>query len=122
MIPGNPELESFERLPAPSVRIWRGRLRPRWESLGFDSDTFDLFVRMKGAGTRLSLLYALWRPMDRLQLARQLGLDWKGVDYHVALLNKHGLVHEDATFGRVKMYRLTPLGKSLLLLLAEFEG
>ena len=122
MISGNPELESCERLATPSVRIWRGRLRSRWESLGFDSDMFDLFMRMKGARTRLNLLCALSRPMDRLQLARELGLDWNGVDYHIVLLNKHGLVHEDTLSGRVRIYRLTPLGESLLRLLAEFEG
>jgi DNA-binding transcriptional ArsR family regulator len=119
MIAGGPELESVERPQTPSVRIWRGRLRSRWQSLGFDSDVFDLFIRMKGARTRLNLLNALSRPMDRLQLARQLGLDWSGVDRHVALLDKHGLVHDDAAYGRVRMYRLTPLGKSLLQLLAE---
>jgi DNA-binding transcriptional ArsR family regulator len=122
MISGNPELQSCERVASPSVQIWRGRLRSRWESLGFDSDMFDLFMRMKGARTRLNLLYALSRPMDRLQLARELGRDWNGIDYHVVLLNKHGLVHEDTTSGRVRMYRVTHLGMSLLRLLEEFEG
>ena len=97
-------------------------MRSRWESFGFDSEMFDLFVRMKGARTRLNLLYALSRPKDRLQLAQELGLDWNAVDYHVVLLNKCGLVHEDTASGRVRMYRLTSLGESLLRLLAEFEG
>ena len=122
MISGSPEIQSCERVASPSLWIWRGRLRSRWESLGFDSEMFDLFMRMKGARTRLNLLCALSRPMDRLQLARELGLDWNGVDRHVVLLNKHGLVHEDTASGRVRMYRLTPLGESLLRLLAEFEG
>jgi len=107
---------------SPPVWIWRGRMRSRWARSGFDSEMFHLFVRMKGARTRLNLLDAMSEPKDRLQLAQELDLDWNAVDYHVDLLNKHGLVHEDSVFGRVRMYRLTPLGESLLRLLGEFDG
>ncbi len=103
------------------VWIWRGRMRSRWESLGFDSSTFDLFMKMKGAKTRLSLLDSLSMPKDRLQLAQELGLDWKAVDYHIVLLNRYGLVHEDHAFGNVRMYRLTKQGEVLLQLLKEFN-
>jgi DNA-binding transcriptional ArsR family regulator len=103
------------------VWMWRGRTRAKWESLGFDSQTFDLFVKMKGAGTRLSLLGALSLPKDRLQLAQELNLDWKAVDYHIVLLERYGLVHEDRAYGKVKMYRLTALGETLLQLLTEFN-
>jgi len=102
--------------------IWRGRVRSRWESMGFDSQMFQLFMRMRRARTRSNLLHALSSPKDRLQLAHELGLDWSAVDYHVVLLNKHGLVKEDFAFGRVRMYRLTNLGESLLRLLGEFDG
>ena len=118
---GKLEAAACERF-APPAWIWRGRMKSRWESMGFDSGMFDLFVRMKGARTRLNLLYALSNPKDRLQLAQELGLDWSAVDYHVVLLNKHGLVKENFAFGRVRMYRLTNLGESLLRLLGEFDG
>lgn len=99
------------------VWIWRGRVRSQWESSGFDSGMFDLFMKMKGANTRLSLLRALSEPRDRLQLAQELGLDWKIVDYHIGLLDRCGLVREDHAFGRVKMYKLTDFGGSLLRLI-----
>ena len=104
------------------VWIWRGRVRSQWESLGFDNGTFDLFMRMKGAKTRLSLLDALSTPRDRLQLAQELGLDWKIIDYHVELLNRCGLVREEQSFGRVRMYRRTDFGGSLLRLIQESNG
>jgi DNA-binding transcriptional ArsR family regulator len=78
-------------------------------------------MKMKGAKTRLNLLDALSRPKDRLQLAQELGLDWKAVDYHIVLLNRYGLVHEDQAFGNVKMYTLTKQGEVLLQLLKEFN-
>ena len=102
--------------------VWRGKVKSRWESVGFDSGTFELFMRMKGAKTRSSLLDALSLPKDRLQLAHELGLDWKAVDYHIVRLNKYGLVQEDHAFGRVKLYRLTTLGEILLRLLKEFDS
>jgi DNA-binding transcriptional ArsR family regulator len=102
--------------------IWRGKVRSRWESVGFDSGIFELFMRMKGAKTRLSLLDALCVPKDRMQLAQQLGLDWKAIDYHIVRLSRHGLVHEDHAFGKVKLYRLTALGETLLRLVGEFNG
>ena len=96
-------------------------MKSRWEGLGFDSGIFDLFIKMKGAKTRLNLLDSLSMPKDRLQLARELGLDWKAVDYHIVLLNRYGLVHEDHAFGNVRMYRLTKQGEVLLQLLKEFN-
>lgn len=103
------------------VWIWRGRVRSRWESLGFDSGLFDLFMKMKGAKTRVSLLDSLSKPKDRFQLAQELGLDWKAVDYHIVLLNRYGLVHEDHAFGNVKIYQLTKQGEMLLQLLKDFN-
>lgn len=87
--------------------IWRGKVRSRWESSGFDSGIFELFMKMKGAKTRSSLLGALSFPKDRMQLAQELGLDWKAIDYHMIRLYKYGLVREDRAFGKVKLYRLT---------------
>jgi len=121
LLGNSPALSASSWVLVGGVWIWRGRVRSRWESLGFDSGIFDLFIKMKGAKTRLNLLDALSMPKDRLQLAQELGLDWKAIDYHIVLLNRYGLVHEDRAFGKVKMYRLTTLGETLLQLLKEFN-
>jgi len=102
--------------------IWRGRMKSRWMELGFDNDVFTLFVRMKGGKTRLKLLDALSLPKDRLQLAQELGLDWKGVDRHIEILNKYGFVREEVAYGKVRMYALTSSGKLLLQLLDELSS
>lgn len=97
-------------------------MRAKWTNLGFDSDVFTLFVRMKGAKTRIRLLDALNVPKDRLQLAQELGLDWKSVDRHVAVMKKYGFVTDQVAYGRVKLYKLTPMGVSLLKLMKELSS
>jgi hypothetical protein len=101
--------------------IWRGRMKSRWRDLGFDSDVFGLFVKMKGGKTRMRLLDALSFPKDRLQLAQELGLDWKGVDRHLMLMKKYGFVDDRVAYGKVRMYQLTPTGQSLLRFLQELS-
>jgi hypothetical protein len=101
--------------------IWRGRMRSKWTDLGFDSDVFGLFVKMKGGKTRIRLLDALSLPKDRLQLAQELGLDWKGVDRHLVIMKKYGFVDDRVAYGKVRMYQLTPMGASLLRLLQELS-
>ena len=121
LLGNSPALSTASWALVGGVWIWRGRMKSRWESLGFDSGIFDLFIKMKGAKTRMNLLVSLSRPKDRLQLAQELGLDWKAVDYHIVLLNRFGLVHEDHAFGNVRMYTLTKQGEVLLQLLKEFN-
>jgi len=121
LLGNSPALSTASWALVGGVWIWRGRMKSRWESLGFDSGIFDLFIKMKGAKTRMNLLASLPRPKDRLQLAQELGLDWKAVDYHIVLLNRYGLVHEDQAFGNVRMYTLTRQGEILLQLLKEFN-
>ena len=101
--------------------IWRGKMKSRWESLGFDSEVFELFVRMRGGKTRVKLLNSLLIPKDRFQLANELGLDWKAVDRHMSMLDKCGFVREQAAFGRVRIYELTTMGKMLLKLLQNLN-
>jgi DNA-binding MarR family transcriptional regulator len=101
--------------------IWRGRVRSRWRELGFESDIFELFMKMKGGATRIKLLNVLQVPKDRLQIAEQLGLDWKTVDRHMQILNKYGFVHEQASYGTIRLYEMTPLGKMLLKLYDELN-
>lgn len=99
--------------------VWRGRVKSRWTKLGFDSQVFDLFVRMRGGKTRLKIMAALSAPKDRLQLAQELGLDWKAIDYQVRRLNKQEFVREQSAYGKVKVYELTETGKQLLLLFED---
>jgi hypothetical protein len=114
--------QSWIRSEQEDAWIWRGKVKARWESVGFDSGIFELFIRMKGAKTRLNLLVALSTPKDRMRLAHELGLDWKAIDYQVVRLNRYGLVREDHAFGKVKLYQLTTLGEALLRLLRESNG
>ncbi len=97
-------------------------MKSRWEASGFESDIFQLFVRMKGGATRIKLLNSLSNPKDRFQLAQELGLDWKAVDYQVELLRKHGFVKQWKAYGKVRMYEVTPMGKKLLELLKDLES
>jgi predicted ArsR family transcriptional regulator len=76
---------------------------------------------MKGGKTRIRLLDALSLPKDRLQLAQELGLDWKGVDRHLVVMKKYGFVDDRVAYGKVRMYQLTPMGASLLRLLQELS-
>jgi hypothetical protein len=101
--------------------VWRGRVRSRYTQMGFGSDVFDLFMRMKGGATRIKVLNTLSTPKDRLQLAEELGVDWKTVDRHVQILSRYGFVREQAAYGTVRLYDVTPLGKMLLNLFDELE-
>jgi hypothetical protein len=101
--------------------IWRGRMKSIWQASGFESDIFQLFVKMKGGNTRVRLLNSLSVPKDRFQLAQELDLDWKAVDYQVELLRKHGFIRQWKAYGKVRMYEITPMGKKLLELLGDLE-
>jgi predicted transcriptional regulator len=101
--------------------MWKGRVRSKWTSLGFDSDVFRLFVRMRGAGNRFRLLKALENPKDRFQVAKELGLQWKAVDRQIQILLRNGLISERTAYGKVKMFELTSLGRLLLGLLIEMN-
>ncbi|MDG7037518.1 MAG: helix-turn-helix transcriptional regulator [Nitrososphaerota archaeon] len=102
--------------------IWRGRNRSRWATLGFDQNVFELFKRMKGATTRMRLLQNLQTPKDRHQLAKELGLEWRTVDWEIAVLRKYGLVQDQGSYGKIVMYQLTDHGMELLKLLRETEA
>jgi DNA-binding MarR family transcriptional regulator len=104
------------------IVFWKGRTRSVWLRLGFDQDVFKLFIKMRGSSTRLQILKGIsGTAKDRLQLAKELGIQWKAVDRHVRLLEKYGFAEEKATQGTAKFYELTPLGEKLLNLLLEKE-
>jgi hypothetical protein len=102
--------------------VWRGKVRAQWRERGFDSDVFELFMRMKGGATRVRVLSKLSSPKDRLQLAEELGVDWKTVDRQVGILSKYGLVREEAAYGTVRLYEVTPMGKMILNIYEELES
>ena len=101
--------------------MWRGRMRARWRAVGFESDVFELFMRMKGGATRIRVMSTLDTPKDRLQVAQELGVDWKTIDRHVQVLDKYGFVKEKAVFGTTKLYEVTPMGKTLMKLFDDLE-
>ncbi len=97
---------------------FKGYVRRVWSRNYFDYDVFRLVVRMRGASTRQRILRQLFQPMNRYQLARELGIDWKSVDRHVDLLLRYGLI-EDVEGSGERAYRLSERGKRLLELLEE---
>jgi len=99
---------------------FKGYVRRVWSRNYFDYDVFRLVVRMRGAATRQRILRQLQQPMNRHQLARELGMDWKSVDRHVELLMRHGLLEPVEGSGE-RAYRLSERGRKLLELLEEVE-
>jgi len=104
------------------VLIWRGHVRSVWSRGSFDYDTFRLLVRMKGGRTRVNLLRSLGEQKNKLQLAKELGMDWKAVDRHIKILLKYSLIRESESMGNVKYYSLTPDGRKVLELLEELNN
>lgn len=101
--------------------VWRGRVRTAYSQMGFGSDVFELFMKMKGGPTRIKVLNTLSTPKDRLQLAEELGVDWKTVDRHVQVLSRNGFIREQSSYGTVRLYEVTPLGKMLLDVYRELD-
>jgi predicted transcriptional regulator len=96
-------------------------VRAEWSRLGLTEDLFILLTKMRGSGTRTSIMRALETPKDRFQLSKDLGLDWTTIDYQIRVLLKYGLVTEDSAYGNVRLYKLTPVGELLLKALRELE-
>lgn len=101
--------------------LWRGRVKSQWTRLGLTEDLFKLLTKMRGSGTRTSIMASLETPKDRFQLSKDLNLDWTTVDYQVRVLLKYGLVNEEAAYGNVRLYKLTPIGEVLLKAMREVE-
>ena len=101
--------------------LWRGSVKSQWTRLGLTEDLFRLLTKMRGSGTRTSIMEELETPKDRFQLSKSLGLDWTTIDYQVRVLLKYGLVIEESAYGNVKLYKLTPIGEVLLRALREME-
>lgn len=100
---------------------YKGVVRHLWSKSMFDYSIFRLMVRMRGASTRVRMLRSLERPMNRYQLARELGIDWKTVDRNIELLKSHGLILEIQGGAGERFYTLSPYGKKLLELLEQLS-
>jgi len=95
--------------------VWRGRIRQNWSNIGLDEELFDLFVKKKGAPTRIEILEHLVNGnKDRFQLSHELNLAWRAVDRHINIMVAHGLLRERVAYGRVRFFGITPLGQLLL--------
>jgi DNA-binding HxlR family transcriptional regulator len=87
---------------------------------GFDRKVYDLMVKMRGSGSRLSILQTLTEaPRYRNELSQITGIDWKEVDRQVGLLERFGFVSVETKAGPVKMYKLTEQGILLVKLMDE---
>lgn len=103
--------------------IWRGKVRSQWSRQGYDYDTFRLVAKMRGSATRQRLLEAIRNDRkNKLQLANELGLDWKTVDNHVDMLLNARLIVEDGVEGTARYYSITENGRRVLLLLEQGES
>ena len=98
----------------PKRSVWRGLVKSKWTESGLCCGVFELLVKMKGGETRTSLLRSLFEPKNKLQLSRELGIDWKAVDGHVAKLLQFALVQEVFMVGTCKVYSITQKGKRAL--------
>lgn len=99
--------------------IWRGKVRSDWSRQGYDYDTFRLVAKMRGSSTRVKLLNLIDSPKNKLQLAKELQVDWKTIDNHIATLAKNKLVEEKVIVGAARYYVITENGRKILSLLTE---
>lgn len=100
---------------------YKGVVRHIWSRSMFDYSIFRLMVRMRGASTRVKMLQSLERPMNRYQLAKELGVDWKTVDRNIELLKSYGLILESQGGNGDRFYTLSPYGKKLLELMEQLS-
>jgi hypothetical protein len=99
--------------------IWRGETRSSWTDNGLCCGVFELLTKMKGGKTRTRILKALPDPKNKLQLAHELGADWKAVDNHMKKLLFYGLVAEIAVVGTCRLYAITQKGARALELMEQ---
>ena len=98
---------------------FRGKTRHRWTESGMCAGVYELLVQMRGGPTRTKLLGMLAEPRNKLQLANELGMDWKAVDRHVGRMLEFNLVQIAATAGTCTVYIATEKGRRALALASE---
>lgn len=102
--------------------MWRGKVRSAWCKQGYDYDTFRLMARMKGSPIRVKLLSNVATAKNRLQLAKELNVDWKTIDNHIELLARNGLIEEKTIVGTYRYYVITEHGRRILALLSALDN
>jgi hypothetical protein len=100
---------------------FRGKTRHRWTESGMCAGVYELLMQMRGGPTRTRLLGLLAEPKNKLQLANELGIDWKAVDRHVGKLLEFNLVQVAAVAGTCTVYLATEKGKRALALACQKE-
>lgn len=98
---------------------WRGQVRQEWIKNSVCCGAYEILVKMRGGPTRVKLLKILGEPRNKLQLANELGIDWKAVDRHVERLLAYGLVKVIAVAGTCTVYSITEKGSRALALAAD---
>jgi len=102
---------------------FKGIVKRIWCRSKLDYEVFKLLAKMRGSPTRVRILRLLEKPMNRLMLAKELGLDWKAVDRHVEVLEKEDLIQRLGTRkGRGELYILTDKGRTALELLEKLNA
>lgn len=103
--------------------VWRGKVRSAWSRQGYDYDTFRLVTKMRGSPTRIRLLNAISsESKNKLQLAKELEVDWKTIDNHIEMLVQSRLVEERTVVGTTRYYAVTASGAKVLSLLSSGDN
>ncbi len=78
-----------------------------------------LFVGGRGAANRIRIMSALIkRPSNRNQLATELGMDYKGIEHHIKVLEVNNLVRKIGNrYGEI--YYVSPLFENSELIFEE---
>ncbi len=108
---------AVEGYAAEKRAVWRGVTKNSWTERGLCCGAFELLVNMKGGRTRTVILRSLLRPKNKLQMAHELGIDWKAVDSHMRRLLAFGLALEWALVGTCRVYVISEKGRHALELL-----
>lgn len=98
---------------------FRGKTRHRWTESGMCAGVYELLVQMRGGPTRTKILELTAGPKNKLQLANELGIDWKAVDRHVEKMLEFNLVQVAAVAGTCRVYVATEKGKRALTLASD---
>lgn len=97
--------------------FYKGKTKSIWHKNGYDYDLFKMLVKMRGGPIRIKILQSLILPKNKLQVANEIGFDWRSADSHIETLLKHGLIKEMVSVGTSKYFIITEKGKDVLTLM-----
>jgi len=102
---------------------FKGIVKHLWCKNKLDYEVFKLLVKMRGSPTRVKILRLLEKPMNRLMISREIGLDWKAVNRHMKVLEEYGLIQKfKVEKRRGEFYALTDKGRTALELLNRLNA